>query len=412
MLREFAPGDDLRRVHWKSTARHQRLMIRQDESRRRAPVLVLLDVRSASHDRASFEIAVEAVASIVTSLEHDQRRVEVRTTSGERLGQAGRRHLASLMDELAVIEPTGVGRLAPGGARPSAVVAVLGRPRDGDLLVLERLTRSARNVGRRHHAARRAGTVGARDPSYRPPRSKRHTRSTVPDRMERSGDPLATQQQPRSTLVSVGVLSGASTLCLARVFSGWGWLVPCVFAATAFGRARRRVRPVGPPHSAHVARARARRRAHGLGGRGTVRDDGRDPHAHCHLRLRSRPVGDGAHVAQRRRAGPGDRSRVAPRRARGLGHRIGRVRVRDTALGLPRTARRAAHRLRDRVRARTRIARADNGCVRSGRRRVPPRAAPFDAHGSAGPFPRRREPRCGPDRGRDRGRRPSRSPPR
>jgi uncharacterized protein (DUF58 family) len=141
MLREYAPGDDLRRVHWKSTARHQRLMIRQDESRRRAPVLVLLDVRSSAHDRASFELAVEAVASIVTSLERDQRRVEVRTTSGERLGQAGRRHLASLMDELAVIEPSGLPRLAPGNARPSAVVAVLGRPRDGDLLILERLTR-------------------------------------------------------------------------------------------------------------------------------------------------------------------------------------------------------------------------------------------------------------------------------
>ena len=141
MLREYSAGDDLRRVHWKSTARQQRLMIRQDESRRRAPVLVLLDVRTAAHDRTSFEVAVEAVASIVTSLEHDQRRVEVRTTSGERLGQAGRRHLASLMDELAVIEPTGVGRLAPGGARPSAVVAVLGKPREGDLLVLERLTR-------------------------------------------------------------------------------------------------------------------------------------------------------------------------------------------------------------------------------------------------------------------------------
>jgi uncharacterized protein (DUF58 family) len=140
-LREYATGDDLRRVHWKSTARHQRLMIRQDESRRRAPVLVLLDVRSSTHDRASFEIAVEAVASIATSLEHDQRRVEIRTTSGERLGQAGRRYLASLMDELSVIEPTGIGKLAPGGARPSAVVAVLGRPRDGDLLVLERLTR-------------------------------------------------------------------------------------------------------------------------------------------------------------------------------------------------------------------------------------------------------------------------------
>ncbi len=139
-LREFAPGDDLRRVHWKSTARHQRLMIRQDESRRRAPVLVLLDVRSSAHDRASFELAVEAVASIVHGLERDQRRVEVRTTAGERLGQAGRRHLASLMDELAVIETSGLPRIATGRARPSTVVAVLGRPREGDLFVLERLT--------------------------------------------------------------------------------------------------------------------------------------------------------------------------------------------------------------------------------------------------------------------------------
>jgi hypothetical protein len=116
-------------------------MIRQDESRRRAPVLLLLDVRTSAHDRASFELAVEAIASLVTSLENDQRRVEVRTTSGERLGAAGRRHLASVMDELAVIEPTGPPTIAPGNARPTAVIAVLGRPREGDVRVLERLTR-------------------------------------------------------------------------------------------------------------------------------------------------------------------------------------------------------------------------------------------------------------------------------
>jgi hypothetical protein len=45
------------------------------------------------------------------------------------------------MDELAVIEPSGPPRMAPGNARPSAVVAVLGRPREGDMLMLERLTR-------------------------------------------------------------------------------------------------------------------------------------------------------------------------------------------------------------------------------------------------------------------------------
>ena len=44
---------------------------------------------------------------------------------------------------------------------------------------------------------------------------------------------MATQQQSRSTLVAVALLSGGSTLCLARVFSGWGWLLPVVIGATA-----------------------------------------------------------------------------------------------------------------------------------------------------------------------------------
>ncbi len=42
---------------------------------------------------------------------------------------------------------------------------------------------------------------------------------------------MATQQQARSTLVAVGALSAASTLCLARVFSGWGWFAPVVAAS-------------------------------------------------------------------------------------------------------------------------------------------------------------------------------------
>ena len=50
-LREYAPGDDLRHVHWRSTARRGHLMMRQNEARRRTPVLVVLDVRPGSHDR-------------------------------------------------------------------------------------------------------------------------------------------------------------------------------------------------------------------------------------------------------------------------------------------------------------------------------------------------------------------------
>ncbi len=128
-LREYAPGDDLRHVHWRSTARRGHLMMRQNETRRRAPVLLMLDVRPATHDRTSFERAVEAVASIATSLDRAGRPFEVAWSTGTPIGAPGRRHLAYIMDELAVVEPHGADRImiAATRRRSSALIAVTGR---------------------------------------------------------------------------------------------------------------------------------------------------------------------------------------------------------------------------------------------------------------------------------------------
>jgi uncharacterized protein (DUF58 family) len=142
-LREYAPGDDLRRVHWRSTARHGTLMVRQDESRRRAPVVVMLDIRPGAYDRDSFEIAVEAAASIVHALEREGRPVELITSHGKVLGQMGRRHLAGVLDELAVIEPSGHDRFViPPGRRAGALVAVVGALRPDDVAALGLLVRA------------------------------------------------------------------------------------------------------------------------------------------------------------------------------------------------------------------------------------------------------------------------------
>ena len=88
-LRDYEPGDDLRRVHWRSTARRQRLMVRQNEARRRTPVLVMLDVRPGGHDRASFERAVEATASIVNACERAGRPYELILSTGVVVGALG-----------------------------------------------------------------------------------------------------------------------------------------------------------------------------------------------------------------------------------------------------------------------------------------------------------------------------------
>ena len=66
-VREYIRGDDLRTVHWPSTAHRGKLMVRQAEASRSPRAVVLLDVRSSRHvgqgPTASIEMGVAAAAS-------------------------------------------------------------------------------------------------------------------------------------------------------------------------------------------------------------------------------------------------------------------------------------------------------------------------------------------------------------
>jgi uncharacterized protein (DUF58 family) len=126
-LRDYEVGDDLRRIHWRSTARTGELVVREDEAQWQPRAVVLLDTRPGAHDDASFEAAVEATASIVARLVRSALPVEVITTDGRTLGTtgAGRRHgigvEALLMDQLAVVARGGPDNLAA-VARPLRAV--------------------------------------------------------------------------------------------------------------------------------------------------------------------------------------------------------------------------------------------------------------------------------------------------
>jgi uncharacterized protein (DUF58 family) len=137
-LREYEVGDDLRRIHWRSTARTGELVVREDEAQWQPRAVVLLDTRAGAHDDASFEAAVEATASVVARLVRSALPVEVITTDGRTLGATGtgRRHgigvEALIMDELAVVEPGGadnlvaVARPLRAAQRRGLLVAVMG----------------------------------------------------------------------------------------------------------------------------------------------------------------------------------------------------------------------------------------------------------------------------------------------
>ena len=63
-LRDYEPGDDRRAVHWQSTARMGKLIVRQYEETHRSHHLIVLDTSRSSWDRDSFEDGVSVAASL------------------------------------------------------------------------------------------------------------------------------------------------------------------------------------------------------------------------------------------------------------------------------------------------------------------------------------------------------------
>jgi len=70
--RGYRHGDDLRRVHWRSTARYGELMVRREEQPQKARCTILLDTRETAHPGSgpdsAFEWAVTAAASSAVHL--------------------------------------------------------------------------------------------------------------------------------------------------------------------------------------------------------------------------------------------------------------------------------------------------------------------------------------------------------
>ncbi|MEX5721811.1 DUF58 domain-containing protein, partial [Geodermatophilus maliterrae] len=169
--RSYRHGDDLRKVHWRATARTGELMVRMEERPWRSQAALLLDTRVRAHllSRAaapgaaagatvagppgdpapppdSLEWLVEAAASIGTHLARRGAVVHVVTEAGE-LGPSdghggrGRGGLGpgELLDRLAALTPSRGARLAPAAgllgrvAGDGPVVALLGAVGPEDL---------------------------------------------------------------------------------------------------------------------------------------------------------------------------------------------------------------------------------------------------------------------------------------
>ena len=162
-LRAYEPGDDRRYVHWRTTARTGKLMVRQFTETRRSQ-LVLLHASEASgylvDDAFSddgFELGVSVLASVAHQVLRDGTRVRVASGSGELRTATP----VTLLDDTSRLEPTSTGTSLRDFAReatrrmppPSVLVVVAGTATPiADLRAVDALFPGTRTIGLRVEA--------------------------------------------------------------------------------------------------------------------------------------------------------------------------------------------------------------------------------------------------------------------
>lgn len=141
LLRRYSPGDDLRRVHWRTTARVGELMVRDGgdpDDPDRIATTVVLDAGSASTPPAELERAIEVAASVLaaavdeatTAVSGEFRLV---TTTGVDSGTLrGHDALTGVLALLAGVAPVPLA----GRDRLGQVLDGLGRPERDEVLVI------------------------------------------------------------------------------------------------------------------------------------------------------------------------------------------------------------------------------------------------------------------------------------
>jgi uncharacterized protein (DUF58 family) len=124
-LREWVPGDDLRHIDWKATAKRGKVITRQYEAERRQHVLLVLDTgRLLTADIAGvsrLDYVVQAALELAyAAAQHDDNVGVMAFADGVQhfvAPQRGRLGLKRVLDVLAVVEPTLVEPDYPGAFR-------------------------------------------------------------------------------------------------------------------------------------------------------------------------------------------------------------------------------------------------------------------------------------------------------
>jgi uncharacterized protein (DUF58 family) len=234
--RPYRDGDELRRVHWRSTARQGELMVRREEQHWRDRAVVFLDSRATAHagrgPGSSFEAAVSAAASAGVCLARERMDCQFVTDTGPATMPG--RFEDVLLDTLAVIQPSRMSSLTSAGAQL--------RSRPGGLLIAVLGQLSAADT--RQLAAARRGDTPAMALLLDV------TSWAAPRRGPQPGGPAAGGQTAGAP--------GRETATAARILTGAGWRVAVLTAGQPLTAAWRELHSPGgqlfvPPPAASPA---------------------------------------------------------------------------------------------------------------------------------------------------------------
>ena len=136
-VRPYAPGDSMNRIHWKLTARHGEIQVKEFDLEQTADAWIILDLQRAIQtgrgDESTTEVAIRAAAAIADKALIENRAVGM-TVNARRPAylppdRGGRQHL-KIMQLLAALEPDGEAPLV------EALVQSVGRLRRGMTAVI------------------------------------------------------------------------------------------------------------------------------------------------------------------------------------------------------------------------------------------------------------------------------------
>ena len=136
-VRPYAPGDSMNRIHWKSTARHGEIQVKEFDLEQTADAWIVLDlqrgIQTGRGDESTVEAAVRAAASIADKALQENRSVGMTVNVGRTAflppDRGSRQHL-KVMQLLASVEADGTGPLV------ETLITTVGRLRRGMTAVI------------------------------------------------------------------------------------------------------------------------------------------------------------------------------------------------------------------------------------------------------------------------------------